>query len=177
MLNPRNFSFYVESRLYSDIIGYYIIPTVSSGGFILNVLSLFILCHRKLKNKFYRYLFCKSFCDSLVCLVGISFLNTTCTICHENFFNSYGMLLYRVFIIVCSRSLFAASTLAEIYLSLDRLSNLTNKKYWFTNIRAKYLLLVLLIVPALFTIPFFNLFTIKHSANETYAISFADNVA
>lgn len=101
----------------SDIVGSYIIPSVSAIGVILNIFSIFILNHRSLKHNFYKYLICKSIINLLTCVVGMGFTNSYCRQC--SFDENFEMLLYRNYgICIPIRILLLTSVLSEIVIIL-----------------------------------------------------------
>jgi len=63
----------------SEIIGLYVITIVAATGFLVNVSSLIIISFGKLKLKFYDFLWCKVFCDCILCGFSISFFTTYTT--------------------------------------------------------------------------------------------------
>ena len=62
----------------SNIIGLNFITLVSIIGLVLNLLSIKLLTHKSLKHEFYKELKCKSIFDSIVCLIGVGYLNNNC---------------------------------------------------------------------------------------------------
>lgn len=65
----------------SNVIGFYIIPSVSAVGFILNSLTLILIARSKLtrlNTSFYDSFFCKCFTDIVVCFFGTVYLNGVC---------------------------------------------------------------------------------------------------
>lgn len=97
----------------SDILGSYIIPSVSAIGVILNIFSIFILNHKSLKHNFYKYLICKSIINLLTCVVGMGFKNSYCRQC--SFDDNFEMMIYRNYgVCIPIRILLLTSVLSEI---------------------------------------------------------------
>jgi len=79
----------------SEIIGLYLITIVASTGFLVNLSSLIIISFGKLKLKFYDFLWCKVFCDCILCGFNISFF-TTYTTADSAEKESYSFAVYLV---------------------------------------------------------------------------------
>lgn len=65
----------------SDVIGFYLIPSISLVGFILNSLTLILLIRSRLtrlNTSFYDSIFCKCFTDIVVCFFGTIYMNGVC---------------------------------------------------------------------------------------------------
>ena len=123
----------------SDIIGFYFITLVSIIGLALNLFSIKLLMHKSLKHEFYKYLKCKSIFDSIVCLIGVGYLNNNCLHYRPNFYNTYGILFYLLYLIrVPIRMTLLASALSEVYLTFNRIFTFTSKTNILKNISIKY---------------------------------------
>ena len=75
-LNDTPSNFYTTLDKISDSIGQYFIMIISIIGFVINMMMLILLHNLKHKEKSYDHLWFKSFCDFMVCLFGIGYLNS-----------------------------------------------------------------------------------------------------
>ncbi len=160
----------------SNAIGYYVISIVSLLGFILNLFGIQFLSDNNLKHKFYKYLQCKLISDLFVCLIGIGYLNNSCSQCFENQCNKYGIIFYQWYIIkIPNRIVFLASAFAEIFLTINRYFTLNaeNKRHWLNNISATRLIVGFFVVPIILFFPSYFISSIEYSPfTQCYSMVF-----
>ena len=168
----------------SSIIGLYVNTLVCTIGIFTNFGFLIALCNKKLKYHFYQNLYLKTFCDWVVCLIGIGRMGS-----HEINVNSstYCTLFYDVYIIkIPLRIALIASTYAEIYLLVIQCIYLfkgKTTKYEFNKwiiLICIYLLSISLSIPAYVTIKItklnINEFSINSIKLESTALFLTFNV-
>ena len=154
--NVDSKNFKITINFITDIIGYYIIPVVSLIGICLNISTSFILKRKELKQYFYKYLWVKSIIDSLICLIGIGYFRSLCVKCQSTKFNSYGILFYQWFVIKINlRTILMVSSLHEIYMITQRYLIIKGKNNWLLNIKLKFYVLFIFLIPILFSSVFF----------------------
>jgi len=104
------------------VIAYYVMIPVSAFGFIVNLLTVIL-------PTFYDSFFCKCFCDTIVCLVGITNMNFACIKCILvteigsvwSVNSSYEYIFFGTYIeIPAFRTSLLASAYSEIALILNR---------------------------------------------------------
>ena len=143
MNNSTNSTLAIVLNQSSDIIGYYLIPIICAIGLITNYCFLWLLSNKQLKHKIYENLRVKAFCDWMVCLVGVGYLNNECLICAKYMYNSYWGLFYHWSVIkIPLRIVLLTSNISEIYLILNRCISLYNPKSRLLNINKYYVILV-----------------------------------
>jgi len=141
-----------------NIIGIYLIPTISLLGLLLNSFLAYMLCDKRLKSRCYKYILCKAVIDLLISIFGIASGpgNCLCPTCNE--VDTYWLIFYRIYLVaVPIRILFLTSALSEIYISLNRRYTLENIKNVFTTMSLRMYILIILLAPCLLAVPFFCL--------------------
>lgn len=163
-------SYALDSVAY--ILGYYVITIVSAIGIVVNIFTLKVLNSPTLKHSIYNYFWCRSFCDLLVCLVGVTYLYNSCVNCEELHYLKYSVQFYRYyFLFLPMRILFLASSFAEIFLLLNRCFILFNIENALTHMTKLTLLSVsssfsfLILLP-----PFFSLDIKETNIENLYKI-------
>ena len=162
--NISEYAFHVLSHV-ADIIGLYVITAICGIGVVTNFCFLIVLSHKSLKHKFYENMWVKTFCDWIVCLIGVGYLNNSSSRFIEN--ARYWCLFYKMCIIKMPlRVALVSSTLAEIYLILNRCVNLfnpTSKLLYFNKWLA---LFCIQFVSACIFLPFYLMIDIKQSSTS-----------
>lgn len=98
---------------------------ISMVGIFVNLFGLLVLRNKHLEEKFYDCLFCRCFCNLVVCLFGSFHHRPSCMMCPNNFlFEVY----QRSFYYPWSRIALMASIICDILLILNRLVMLFNKR-------------------------------------------------
>lgn len=111
-------TFLIETTAY---LSEYVIPIISAIGVLCNLFGVTILSNRKLKNKFYDFLWCRCFCNLVICFFGVFFKNLKIP-------NDYrSLFLQWYFLILPSRILFFTSSISDLLLILNRLFFLFHK--------------------------------------------------
>ena len=80
----EDFDSIIKLYNFTYVIAYYVMIPVSAFGFIVNLLTVILLARSKLTRfnaTFYDSFFCKCFCDTIVCLFGITNMNFACIKC------------------------------------------------------------------------------------------------
>lgn len=151
----------------SNAFGYFLIPVISVIGLFLNLSITILLGKNKFKHKFYKYLGCKTVIDLIICINGIGFMNSFCSICQENVSNTLLVQIYKLHLVKNSlRVLLALSSLFEVFLSLNRYMTITNKKNIFTDIRTRILIPGLFLFSFLLLVPYLLWITIQKQGTE-----------
>ncbi len=139
----------------SEIIENYVIRFISIAGVILNFISLVIVINKDLNHFIYNYIWCRFFCNVVVCVTGAGYVKN-CTInCNQTYF----VVFYQWFLngIPMKVALFA-STMSEILLILNRVYILKrrrsrlNRISKFQNIAMCYIFPSLVVIPIYFSI-------------------------
>ena len=157
--NTSDTFFHVVDQV-SDFIGFYVITSVCVIGIITNLCFLKLLSNKKLKHKFYQNLWVKTFCDLIVCIVGVGLLNNDCPFRQVK--KAYWVLIYNLLMLLFFRISSCATTYAEIYLLLNRCINLfkpNNTILYFNKwvvILFLYLLFTCISAPFIFGIQILN---------------------
>ena len=139
-------------------------------GLILNLASIKMLRHKSLKHQFYKYLICKSICDSFVCLHGIGYLNSNSAYSHQNVYNTYSMLFYQINIIRNPlRCVFFISAASELGLTFIRIFSFSSKVNRLNSISIKYYMAIIVFVPvSVSTLPYFTVDIIATNVTGIY---------
>lgn len=146
----------------SDIVGYYVISVVSFIGILLNIFILFILRKKELKHDFYKYLWVKAIVDLMICIFGLVYLKSVCSDCPNTISNTYWIIFYQWYMVkVNLRTVFAVSSIHEIYMITVRYYIIRGEKKWFLNIKLKFYIPLLLFVPILLSVPSYVAVDIK----------------
>lgn len=154
----------------------YIVFSIGTIGFFLNLLSVIVLAQPQLKGATFQYMLASSISDTFICLIDVLSLLARC----KRFCKVYTTLgvqffdLYLHYYLGNLLELF--STLIEITLAFDRLFTITGYTK-FRKIRPIFILLGLLVFSALFTIPFVlsykitatEIVTVDDSTNATWS--------
>ena len=139
-------------ELFSDIIGYYAISIISFIGIILNSFLSFILISKNLKHKFYKYILVKSIIDTIVCIFGLIYFKGICQNCLKNL--RYQYIFHRWYVISINiRIVFMMSSISEIYLIINRYLIIKNIDNFCHDIKLKYYIFLIIILPILMFIP------------------------
>ena len=160
-------------NLFSYITSYYLISIVSLVGFFLNLASINLLTNKRLKHKFYKYLKCKSICDTAVCLLGIGYLNSNCFQCVDGSYGTFAMLFYKLYIIKFAyRITLLSSALSEIYLNLNRIFSFSNRNNLLNNMPVKYYMTCVVLTPVVFAvIPYLGVEIKRMNESNMYSVS------
>ena len=164
LTNTSDSFFHVVDQV-SDFIGFYVITSVCVIGIITNLGFLKMLSNKKLKHKFHQNLWVKTFCDLIVCMVGVGLLNSGCLTCEVK--NSYWTLVYNLLITkLFFRISTYASTYAEIYLLLNRCINLFKPKNTFLYFNKWVVIICLYIIFTCTSVPYIFAVQIKNTDEE-----------
>ena len=171
--NNQNYTLYsTNNNIYNliiDIIGYYVIPLVSLIGIILNSLLGFILKNNDLKHGLYKYIFVKSVIDIVVCVLGSIYIKTLCFRCGNY---EYERQFYAWYIVIINiRIVFTMSSISEIYLILNRYLILKNIRNCFFDVKLRYLVPFIIIVPIVLYLPIYLSIELTSEGNEIYTNS------
>ena len=117
-----------------DILENYGIRLISIIGVVFNTYSLNVLPRKKadqsLTFKFYDFLWCRCFCNLLVCFFGIFFnpnikLSLSCKECQSDYWQLYLQVFLNV---IPLRIAFMSSAISDILLILNRVALLFDKR-------------------------------------------------
>ena len=163
--NSSSHIFLVLNKV-SDIIGIYFITVITSIGCICNFMFLILVSHKSLKHKFYDCLWTKAFCDLIVSIIGIGYLNNACVECIKD--RTYWALFYNLYMIkIPLRIALVASTYTEIYLILNRLISLFKPKSTFLYFNKWLFLFCIYFFVSLVCLPFvFTLEIVKETNDD-----------
>ena len=162
-------SFIFDSIAY--IIGYYMITAISAIGLVINTFTLKVLSSPKLKHSIYNYFWCRSFCDLLVCAIGVTYLYNSCVNCEELNKLTYSFQFYRYyFLFLPMRILFLASSLAEIYLLLNRCLILYNIENILSHVTKLTLLSIFFSSSFIVLLPPYFSLEIKETDTNLYSL-------
>lgn len=150
----------------SEIVGYYVIPVVSLIGILLNIFSTFILRKKELKHYSYKYLWVKAIIDLTICILGLGYNYSLCLGCDSTNSNTYELLFYQWYVInINTRVILAVSSLHEIYMITERYYAIKGEKKWFLNIKLKFYVPSIFLIPVLVSILIFMAIEIKPEEN------------
>ena len=148
------------------------IPIICGFGLITNSFFLFILSSKSLKHKMYQNLWVKTFCDLIVCLVGVGYLNSECFACFGNQNSEYWIIYFQWYIRGIPQAMaFTASIYSEIYLILNRCINLFNPKSKLFEFRKGYFLFTVYLFSFCFNFPAYFMKEIKMIDNKFELVS------
>ena len=106
------------------IIRDYFSRVVSGLGIILNLIFLVILLNKKLKNSIYNFFWSRSFCNLIVCIFGLAYMDFPDVREKRPLY----ILIHQVYITgFTMRLALLASVLTDCFLILNRLFNLSNR--------------------------------------------------
>ncbi len=106
----------------------YIVRVISGIGILLNILSLIVIIDKRFKHSNYSHLWCRTFCNLIVCIFGVFYLNFNSMASEQ----SYEYLFVSLYVInIPMRTSFLASAFSEITLILNRLLVIKKKKKTF----------------------------------------------
>lgn len=75
----------VALDLAREIIANYGTRGISGFGLLVNLVGLLVLRNKRLEEKFYDFLFCRCFCNLIVCLFGSFYNRPACPKCPTNY--------------------------------------------------------------------------------------------
>ncbi len=143
------FLFFLQA---SNIIENYVIRFISIAGVILNFSSLVIVLNKDLNHFIYNYIWCRFFCNVVVCVTGAGYVKLCTTNCNQTYFTVF----YQMYLngIPMKVAMFA-STMTEIFLILNRIYILNKRSSCFSNISKLQNIAMCYIVPTLVVIPIY----------------------
>lgn len=115
----------VALDLVREIIGNYGSRGISVVGTLVNLFGLLALRNRNLEEKFYDCLYCRCFCNLVVCLLESYHSQTPCMECQGDYIMT---CLQIYFYYPWTRIAFMASIICDILLIFSRLLLLLNKR-------------------------------------------------
>lgn len=160
----KAFDAFINFEVYfTGLVGYYIIPSISLIGFILNIIALIVLTNRKFKERDrFKYVIVKIGLEMIGSLMGIGFQNyLKCIIdnyilginCTET--GSYIFQFFRALYKYVGVVLYIWTGINEILLTYDRYLILKAKKNWFNEQSSfKYILLICGILTSVIYLPY-----------------------
>ena len=162
-----------------NVVRFYIIPTIAGIGLITNVSFLIVLLNKRLKHRIYQDLWIKTFCDLIVCISSLGYINIGCRFCKkENI--EYWKAVYDVRILYSAIIISAtASTYAEIYLIINRCINLFKPSSKILHFKKVYIISVFYFFAIASALPTYFFIEIKKSENNftsSYIVSGSDSL-
>lgn len=137
----------------TSILNNYLIRFISAFGIIFNLFSLFILKNKRLKHNIYKFLWCRTFSNLIVCAFGCLYIHTSCIVC-ENSSHDYLFTLWYLFLIPL-RMAFTCSAISDIVLILNRYFEILKTKNCLTRLSKKQSLGICLAISILIYLPVF----------------------
>ena len=132
------------------IIRDYFSRIVSGLGIFLNLIFLVILLSKKLKNSIYSYLWSRSFCNLIVCIFGLVYMDPPDQRLDRPLYLQIHQVIISGFTI---RTVLLASAITDCLLILNRYFNLSNRQNFWTKIPIKYNLLMCYSLGTIFILP------------------------
>lgn len=157
-------------EILTDIVGYYLTSAVSFIGLSLNLFISVTLRRKELKNSFYRYLWFKALIDIFICVIGIGYFKSFCHYCPSTSVNTYGVLFYQWYVIKANlTNILIISSWHEIYSITQRYYKIQNKQSFLVNIKLKYYVPFIILIPVCFYINFYFFLDIQpHNHGKLY---------
>ena len=125
-------SFYHALDLTTFILENYVCRVVTGLGIIFNMCLLRLLLNKRLTHTMYNYLWSRAFCNMIVCLFGLVYMDFPRQIISQL---PYYRLIYQAYMITALiRTAFLASAVSDILLVLNRYFNILNKKNFLSEI-------------------------------------------
>ncbi len=165
-----NSSISYHAELLSPIIGYYLIPAISTFGFFFNIFCITVLSNKKLKHRIYTFLICNSSIDLMICTLGIGFQNA-CLECSRRF--TYSCLCYYTFIRFSLRIFIFMSALSGIYLNVNRYYQISNTVNYWTRMKLQLYIPLIFFLSIFFHIPRISLIHFENLGNDSYRFGFS----
>lgn len=136
------------------IINVFILPLVSTIGFLLNLLCVIVYFRLKENELLYKYLFVNSISNSIAMLIDalapIALCGTHCQISQ-----TYVAQLFYLYGFIYFADVFETfSALIDLIITIDRYFQVENKLKSFRKIRYQIVLIVLFLICLLFYLPF-----------------------
>ena len=157
--------FFKEATL---IIQKYLIKIISSFGIVVNALILTLLAIKAYKHQTHKYIFCKILCNTLICVIGIFYLNIICpNICEDTY---YALVIQWFITGIPLRMFVLASRIANILLIINRYVILKRQNKLF-ELSKKLILFICCSIAIIIQIPNYFAFFIYRTGSGLYAWS------
>jgi hypothetical protein len=105
----------------TSVFGYYVIPSLSVFGTLVNFLVVLSTGRLNLENKVYKYIQIRSFNDMLICILSIGFQDAACNNCEHFRYNHLNLQVYRLyFFLIQTKVLYMASNICNIGIAYHR---------------------------------------------------------
>ncbi len=136
----------------TDIIENYAIRVIAIAGVILNFTSLLIVTHKDLKHYIYNYIWCRFFCNLIVCITGAGYVKNCIKDCNQSYF----LVFYQWFLngIPMKIALFS-SAMSEIMIILNRVLILKRRNSFLKRISKLKILMICYLFPCLVAVPIY----------------------
>ncbi len=157
-------------ELLSPIIGYYLIPAISTFGFFFNIFCIAVLSNKKLKHRIYTFLICNCYIDLMICTLGIGFQNA-CLDCSRRY--TYSLLCYYTFIRFSLRIFIFMSALSGIYLNINRYYQISNTVNYWTRMKLQLYVPLISFLSIFLHIPRICLIQFESLDNDWYRYGFS----
>lgn len=164
--NSHNTSFLTDA---SDIIQSYVIKSISALGIVFNIFSIILLLRKVSTQQIYKFVFCKFFCNTFICSIGLFYSNIICPkLCEIR----YTDLFVQIFISgLPLRIAILASSISDIILLLNRYLILKRSHRSFKQSKM-VILLGIFLIPTVFFLPNYFAFEIYKTDSGLYAWSY-----
>ena len=147
-----------------EVLRDYVSRVVSGLGIFLNLIFLRLLLNKKLKNSIYNYLWSRSFCNTIVCIFGLAYMDAPVQKVERPLY----LLIHELYIIGFTlRIALLASAFTDCLLILNRYFNLSNKKNFWTKISKSYNLLMCYALAICFGLPSYFAIKIVQTNNSS----------
>ncbi len=133
--------------LASSIIDTYLTRAFGGIGICTNLLLVIVLLHKSLAHRIYTFFWCRVVSSLIVSIFGVALL-PACS-CYD----AYWLILYRLLTNLGSRGALIASFICDIFLMLDRYSEITKKKNYINKMPRKLNILIALSVGFIMVLP------------------------
>lgn len=116
-----------------NTIGYiYIVPTVCSLGFILNIICIIVFFRLRQNGNIYKYFLSKTIAEIIVLVIGAFIPYGNCVFCDS--YQTLGAQIYKMFFLgFLNQICYTYSGLCEIIITIDRIFILKNKPNSFIS--------------------------------------------
>ncbi len=140
---------YFWQTIANDILNNYISRTIGVVGILLNFSFVVLLRHQSLQHKVYDFMWTKTMCNLVACLMAAGYLD----ICFDCTFEYEWMAYYSWYNRVAARASSLSVFISEIFLIYNRYSEIKKKKFFWIKFSKELNFLICILVGFLIMLP------------------------